>query len=78
MRVATTEPIVAGYAVTRWKIAGAIALGTSAITALGWIALLFASKIVAWLVSHLVFDTQRVRARPIAPGSPWQIALQND
>jgi hypothetical protein len=32
--VATMEPIVAGYAVTRWKIAGAFALGTSIITAL--------------------------------------------
>jgi predicted phage tail protein len=49
--VATMEPIVAGYAVTRWKIAGAFALGTSIITALGWIVSLFAGKIVAWVVS---------------------------
>ncbi len=49
--VATMEPIVAGYAVTRWKIAGAFALGTSLITALGWIVSLFAGKIVAWIVS---------------------------
>jgi hypothetical protein len=49
--VATMEPIVAGYAITRWKIAGAFALGTSIITALGWIVSLFAGKIVAWLLS---------------------------
>lgn len=49
--VATMEPIVAGYAVTRWKVAGAFALGTSVITALGWIVSLFAGKIVAWFVS---------------------------
>jgi hypothetical protein len=49
--VATMEPIVAGYAVTRWKIAGAFALGTSIITALGWIVSLFAGRIVAWIVS---------------------------
>jgi hypothetical protein len=40
--VATMEPIVAGYAVTRWKIAGAFALGTTLITTLGWIVSLFA------------------------------------
>lgn len=49
--VATMEPIVAGYAVTRWKIAGAFALGTTVITALGWIVSLFAGKIAAWAVS---------------------------
>jgi hypothetical protein len=49
--VATMEPIVAGYAVTRWKIAGAFALGTSIIAALGWIVSLFAGKIVTWIVS---------------------------
>jgi hypothetical protein len=49
--VATMEPIVAGYAITRWKIAGAFALGTSIITALGRIVSLFAGKIVAWLLS---------------------------
>jgi hypothetical protein len=46
--VATMEPIVAGYAVTRWKIAGAFALGTSIITALGWIVSVFAAKMIAW------------------------------
>ena len=51
MSVATMEPIVAGYAVTRWKIAGAFALGTSIIAAIGWVVLLFASKIIAWIVS---------------------------
>lgn len=49
--VATMAPIVAGYAVTRWKIAGAFALGTSIITALGWIVSLFAGKIVAWFLA---------------------------
>jgi predicted phage tail protein len=49
--VATMEPIVAGYAITRWKIAGAFALGTAIVTALGWVASLFAGKIVAWFVS---------------------------
>jgi hypothetical protein len=49
--VATMEPIVAGYAVTRWKIAGAFALGTTIITVLGWLISLFAGKIVAWFVS---------------------------
>jgi hypothetical protein len=47
----TMEPIVAGYAITRWKIAGAFALGTSIITALGWMVSLFAGKIVVWLLS---------------------------
>ena len=50
--VATMEPIVAGYAVTRWKIAGAFALGTTIITVAGWIVSLFAGKIAAWLFSH--------------------------
>ncbi len=49
--VATMEPIVAGYAVTRWKIAGAFALGTTIITVLGWVVSLFAGKIVAWVLS---------------------------
>jgi predicted phage tail protein len=49
--VATMEPIVAAYAVTRWKIAGAFALGTMIITALGWVVSLFAGKIIAWLFS---------------------------
>lgn len=49
--VASMEPIVAGYAVTRWKLAGAFALGTTIITVLGWIVSLFAGKIVAWVVS---------------------------
>jgi len=51
--VATMEPIVAGYAVTRWKIAGAFAVGTAMIAALGWVVSLFAGKIIAWLVSLL-------------------------
>lgn len=49
--VATMEPIVAGYVVTRWKLAGAFALGTAIITVLGWAVSLFAGKIVAWVVS---------------------------
>lgn len=49
--VACMEPIVAGYDITRWKIAGAFALGTGIITALGWIVSLFAGKIVTWLWS---------------------------
>jgi hypothetical protein len=49
--VANMEPIVAGYIVTRWKIAGAFPLGTTLITALGWIVSLFAGKIVAWMIS---------------------------
>ncbi len=47
--VATMEPIVVGYAVTRWKIAGAFALGTTIITVLGWVVSLFAGKIFAWI-----------------------------
>lgn len=49
--VATMEPIVAGYAVTRWKMAGAFALGSAIITALGWIISLFAGKMIAWVFS---------------------------
>ena len=49
--VATMEPIVAGYTVTRWKIAGAFALGTTLMTTLGWIVSLFAGKIIAWIFS---------------------------
>jgi hypothetical protein len=45
------EPIVAGYAVTRWKIAGAFALGTTIITVLGWAVSLFAGKIIGWMIS---------------------------
>ena len=45
------EPIVAGYAVTRWKIAGAFALGTAIVTVLGWVVSLFAGKIITWLLS---------------------------
>jgi hypothetical protein len=49
--LATMEPIVAGYAVTRWKIAGAFALDTTLITTLGWIVSLFAGKIITWIFS---------------------------
>lgn len=49
--VATMELIVAGYAVTRCKLAGAFALGTAIITAFGWLASLFAGRIVAWIIS---------------------------
>jgi|SRR5581483_6462952 len=49
--VATMEPIVAGYAIERWKIAGAFALGTTLITALGWAISMFAGKIIAWIFS---------------------------
>ena len=49
--VATMEPIVAGYAVTRWKIAGAFALGTGIITVFGWLVSLFAGKTVGWIAS---------------------------
>jgi hypothetical protein len=52
--VTTMEPIVAGYVATRWKIAGAFALGATIITALGWVVSLFAGKIVAWMVSLFV------------------------
>ena len=50
--VATMEPIVEGYAVTRWKIAGVLALGTTIVTVLGWIVSLFAGKIIAWLLAQ--------------------------
>ncbi len=49
--VAPMEPTVAGYAITRWKITGAFALGTIIVTALGRVISLFAGKIVAWLLS---------------------------
>jgi hypothetical protein len=49
--VATMEPIVAGYIVSRWKVAGAFALGATIITALGWVVSLFAGKIIAWVLS---------------------------
>lgn len=49
--VATMEPIVAGYSVARWKIAGAFALGTGMVTVLGWVISLFAGKIIAWVDS---------------------------
>jgi hypothetical protein len=49
--VSTMEPIVAGYTVTHWKIAGAFALGTTIITVLGWVVSLFAGKIVTWVLS---------------------------
>jgi hypothetical protein len=48
--MATMEPIVAGYVVTRSKIAGSFALGAAIITALGWTVSLFAGKIVAWVL----------------------------
>jgi len=44
--VATMEPIVVGDAVTRWKIAGAFALGTGIIAPPAWIISLSADKIV--------------------------------
>jgi hypothetical protein len=49
--VATMEPIVAGYVMSRWKVAGAFALGATIITALGWVVSLFAGKIIAWVLS---------------------------
>ncbi len=51
--VAAMEPIVAAYVVTPWKIAGAFALGTAIITALGWVVSLFAGKIIGWISSLL-------------------------
>jgi hypothetical protein len=41
----------AGYATKTWKLAGAFALGTSFITAVGLIVSLFAGKLVTWIVS---------------------------
>lgn len=61
--VATMEPIVAGYAVTRWKIAGAFALGTTLITILGWVVSLFAGKIIAWVFT-VPLKTSFKRASP--------------
>jgi outer membrane murein-binding lipoprotein Lpp len=52
--VATMEPIVAGYAVTRWKVAGAFALGTTLVTVLGWVVSLFAGKLIAWVASLFI------------------------
>ena len=49
--MATMEPIVASYTITRWKIAGAFALGTTMVTMLGWVMSLFAGKIVTWAAS---------------------------
>lgn len=49
--VATMAPIVDGYTVTRWKIAGAFALGTAIITVIGWVLSLFAGKIITWIFS---------------------------
>ena len=49
--VAAMEPIVAGHVVTRWKIAGAFALGATIITTLGSVVSLFAGKIVAWMLA---------------------------
>jgi len=49
--VPTMDPIVAGYTATRWKIAGAFALGTTIVTVLGWVVPLFAGKIVASVLS---------------------------
>jgi hypothetical protein len=49
--VATMESIVAGYVVTRWKIAGAFTLGTTLITLVGWVVSMFAVKLIAWLFS---------------------------
>lgn len=49
MIMLTPDSDAEGEAVAR--IAGAFAVGTAIITALGWIVSLFASKIVAWIVS---------------------------
>jgi hypothetical protein len=54
------ESIVAGYAVTRWKIASAFALGTSIITAIGWIVSLIVGKIIALLFSLFCWTTGRL------------------
>jgi hypothetical protein len=49
--VAKMEPIVAGYVVTRWKIAGAFTLGTTLITLFGWVVSMFAAKLTGWVFS---------------------------
>jgi chromosome segregation ATPase len=53
--VAAMQPIVTGYQISRWKLAGALALGTvlatGALSLIGWLASLFAGKLFWWLIS---------------------------
>ncbi len=64
--VATMETIVAGYAATRWKIAGAFVLGTTIVTVLGWVVSLFAGKIIAWMLG----SSSRSEPRATSPAGP--------
>jgi hypothetical protein len=64
--VATMEPIVAGYAVKRWKIAGAFAPGMSIITALGWVVSLFAGEINVDRLNVPVSESSPLTRLPIA------------
>ena len=50
--VATMEPIVASYTITRWKLAGAFAVGTAIVTGLGWSVSLFAGKMLTWMLQQ--------------------------
>jgi hypothetical protein len=59
--VATTEPIVAGYTITRRKLADAFAVGTALVTAFGWSVSLFAGKNIGLGLSAILISPSKPR-----------------
>lgn len=51
--VTVMQPIVDGYQVTRWKIAGAISLASALLIGLGFFVLKIGEAMFAWLLSHI-------------------------
>jgi len=51
--VQTMQPIVDSLMIARWKIAGALMLGSVLVGLTGWVFMLFAAKIWAWLLALL-------------------------
>jgi hypothetical protein len=53
--VTAMEPIVAGYAISQWKKAGAFGLAIVLLSVFGWAAQLLFGKALAWALAHISF-----------------------
>lgn len=53
LTVSKITPIVEGIQITRWKMAGAMMVGSMVLAAIGWAITLAAGKIATWVFSFV-------------------------
>lgn len=53
LTVAKLTPIVEGIQITRWKMAGAMMVGSLVLAGIGWVITLAAGKITTWALSFV-------------------------